>query len=334
MTTPVVLEVRNLSTHFLTRAGTVRAVEDVSFDVRRGEVLGLVGESGSGKSITGYSILRVVDPPGQIVGGSIRYHSPDGRVQELTSLPEPQMRRLRGDRIAMILQDPMMSLNPSLRIGTQLIETVRAHRDVDRSVARDKAIDVMRRVGIPDQAERMEAFPHEFSGGMRQRIAIAMALINEPDIIVADEPTTALDVTTQVQILSEVQKLARDTGTAWIWITHDLAVVAGLAQQVAVMYAGRIVESGPADALLDRPRHPYTAGLIASIPGEGRRLPGRRLYQIPGTTPSLLNLPKGCAFRPRCSHAGDLCGTQPQPTVDGQRILRCWNPVQTETEVT
>ncbi|CDP53025.1 Oligopeptide transport ATP-binding protein OppD [Devosia sp. DBB001] len=324
------LEVRNLQTHFFTSMGAIRAVDDVSFSLQRGEVLGLVGESGSGKTITGYSILGVVDEPGQIVGGEIVLRDAEDREVVLNHLDEKQLRRLRGNRIAMIMQDPMMSLNPSLRIGTQLIETVLAHRQVSRTEAERRAVDVMRRVGIPDPEQRMQAFPHEFSGGMRQRIAIAIALINEPDLIIADEPTTALDVTTQVQILVEVQKLARDTGTAWIWITHDLAVVAGLAQQVAVMYAGKVVEFGATEDLLDRPRHPYTRGLIASIPGEGELTADRRLYQIPGNTPSLLNLPEGCAFRTRCDRASAQCEIQPmlETNVTGSRALRCWHPLE------
>ena len=327
MTLPL-LEVRNLQTHFLTKNGVVRAVDDVSFSVNRGEVLGLVGESGSGKTITGYSILGVLDEPGQIVGGEIILRDVHGAELKLNQLPEPQLRQLRGNRIAMIMQDPMMSLNPSLRIGTQLAETVLAHRQVTPAEAEKRAIDVMRRVGIPDPEQRMQAFPHEFSGGMRQRIAIAIALINEPDLIIADEPTTALDVTTQVQILAEVQKLARDTGTAWIWITHDLAVVAGLAQNVAVMYAGKVVEFGNTDALLDEPNHPYTRGLITSIPGEGEIAADRRLRQIPGNTPSLLNLPQGCAFRPRCGGATDQCLAPPllEKRDLGSRYIRCWNP--------
>ncbi|QDZ12721.1 ABC transporter ATP-binding protein [Devosia ginsengisoli] len=324
------LEVRNLQTHFLTSMGAIRAVDDVSFALQRGEVLGLVGESGSGKTITGYSILGVVDEPGQIVGGEIVLRDAEDREVVLNHLGEKQLRRLRGNRIAMIMQDPMMSLNPSLRIGTQLVETVLAHRQVSRSEAERRAVDVMRRVGIPDPEQRIQAFPHEFSGGMRQRIAIAIALINEPDLIIADEPTTALDVTTQVQILVEVQKLARDTGTAWIWITHDLAVVAGLAQHVAVMYAGKVVEFGATEDLLDHPRHPYTRGLIASIPGEGELASGRRLHQIPGNTPSLLNLPEGCAFRTRCDRAGAQCDIQPmlETSPAGNRALRCWHPLE------
>ena len=320
-----VLEVKDLRTQFDTRQGVLTAVDGVSFSLYRGEVLGLVGESGSGKSLTGYSIMGVVDAPGKVVGGSIAFRDRDGRVSDLAKLPEKQMRRLRGNRIAMILQDPMLSLNPSLRIGTQLIEACRAHQMMSVEAARLRAVEMMGRVGITDAAHRLAAYPHEFSGGMRQRVAIAMALINEPDIVIADEPTTALDVTIQAQILYEVQKLARETGTAWIWITHDLGVVAGLARHVAVMYAGRIVEYGPVDAVLDAPSHPYTRGLIASIPGE--RGGSGRLYQIPGSPPALSALPAGCAFRPRCDKAQSRCeAAPPYETTPSGRGLRCWFP--------
>lgn len=325
---PPVLEVRNLSTCFETDQGTVRAVDDLSLTISRGEVLGLVGESGSGKSITGYSILGVIDPPGRIVSGQILYAGADGRQVDLVKLPQPEMRRLRGNRIAMILQDPMMSLNPSLRIGTQLTETVCAHRPDRAEQAHDLAVEAMRQVGIPDAKRRMGAYPHEFSGGMRQRIAIAMALINKPDLIIADEPTTALDVTIQAQILHEVQKLSAETGTAWLWITHDLAVVAGLADRLAVMYAGRILEVGDTDDLLDHAAHPYTRDLIASTPGEQERSRAGRLYQIPGNMPSLRNLPEGCAFRPRCDRATDACTGRPAlNTTPAGRSFRCFNPV-------
>jgi peptide/nickel transport system ATP-binding protein len=323
-TNPPVLEIDGLRTWFDTRAGTVKAVDGVSFTLERGEVLGLVGESGSGKSITGYSIMGVVDEPGRIVEGAIRYRAADGSVVDLATLSERSRRPLRGNRIAMILQDPMLSLNPSLRVGTQLIEAYRAHHRVSDAAARERAIDMLLRCGIPDARLRLSAFPHEFSGGMRQRVAIAMALINDPDIIIADEPTTALDVTTQAQILSEVQKLARDFGTAWIWITHDLGVVAGIARHVAVMYAGKIVEYGPVDDILDHPRHPYTSGLIASIPGA--RGIGGRLYQIPGSPPSLLNLSSGCSFRPRCDRATAECAIDPGETIEAGRRWRCWHP--------
>jgi peptide/nickel transport system ATP-binding protein len=315
------LEVRDLRTHFFTRAGVVKAVDDVSFSVNRGKVLGLVGESGSGKTVTGFSIIGLVDPPGRIAGGSIWYQG-----QDLAKLSEREMRSLRGNRIAMIFQDPMMTLNPVLRIDTQMIETVQAHDKVSRDEARRRSRDALGMVGIPSPDERLMAYPHQFSGGMRQRVAIAIALLHNPDLLIADEPTTALDVTIQAQILAEVQKLAIEHGTALVWITHDLSVIAGLADDIAVMYAGRVVEAGDAAAVLDRPLHPYTHGLIGSVPSHNKR--GERLRQIPGTTPSLLSLPSGCAFRLRCSRATSVCEVDP-PVVrhpDG-RELRCFHPM-------
>ena len=316
-----VLDVRDLQTHFFTDRGVVKAVDGVSFSLDAGEVLGLVGESGSGKSVTGFSILRLVDPPGRVVGGQINF-----KGQDLATLSSREMRGLRGNRISMIFQDPMMTLNPVLRIETQMVEAVRAHERITHAAARDRAIKALGKVGIPSPEERLAAYPHQFSGGMRQRVAIAIALLNGPDLIVADEPTTALDVTIQSQILAEVQELARETGTALIWITHDLAVVAGLADKISVMYAGRIVESGPTDAVLTAPGHPYTQGLLGSIPGHGRR--GERLTQIPGMAPNMARLPEGCAFAPRCPRASDLCRrTAPGITDIGPgRGLRCHHP--------
>ncbi len=316
----VTLDVRNLRTHFFTRAGIVRAVDDVSFTVASGRVLGLVGESGSGKTVTGFSIIGLIDPPGRIAGGSIFYQGTD-----LAKLTEREMRDLRGNRIAMIFQDPMMTLNPVLRIDTQMIETVQAHAKVSRAEARARSRDALGMVGIPSPDERLQAYPHQFSGGMRQRVAIAIALLHRPDLIVADEPTTALDVTIQAQILAEVQKLAATYGTALIWITHDLSVVAGLADEIAVMYAGKIVETGDVGTVLDRPLHPYTQGLIGSVPSRNKR--GTRLRQIPGMTPSLLDLPQGCAFRTRCARADAACETDPAITepVPGH-ALRCFHP--------
>jgi peptide/nickel transport system ATP-binding protein len=236
------------------------------------------------------------------------------------------MRSIRGDRIAMIFQDPMMTLNPVLRIDTQMIEAVLAHRNVSREKARSMARDALVRVGIPSPDERLLSYPHQFSGGMRQRVAIAIALLNEPDLIICDEPTTALDVTIQAQILYEMQKLCRECGTALIWITHDLSVVAGLADKVCVMYAGRIIESGSVKDVLDHPMHPYTSGLIASAPSRNAR--GARLRQIPGATPSLLNLPSGCAFRERCSRATADCVHEPLLQATNGRQFRCFHPVQ------
>jgi peptide/nickel transport system ATP-binding protein len=319
-TTGNTLIVEDLQTWFFTKTGVVKAVNGVSFGVSKGEVLGLVGESGSGKSVTGFSVLGIVDPPGEVVGGSIRFQG-----RELVGLDETAMRQIRGSRIAMIFQDPMMTLNPVLRIDTQMIEAIQAHSRVSRSAAYARAREVLLKVGIASPDERLKAYPHQFSGGMRQRVAIAIALLNEPDLIIADEPTTALDVTIQAQILYEAQKLCRETGTALIWITHDLTVVAGLADRICVMYAGRDVEQGDIDEVLDRPLHPYTYGLIGSVPSRNRR--GQPLHQIPGMTPSLLNLPPGCAFRARCDRASDECQHEP-PVVaySADRRARCFHP--------
>src|SRR5689334_13442867 len=295
MSDPVLL-VEGLRTHFFTRAGVVKAVDDVSFAVQKGEVMGLVGESGSGKSMTGYSIMGLIDPPGRIVAGMIRLNGRD-----LRALSAEDLRQLRGNRIAMIFQDPMMTLNPVLSVAAQMIETIQAHGNATREQALERSRAALVKVGIPSPDERLAAYPHQFSGGMRQRVAIAIALLNSPAVIIADEPTTALDVTIQGQILYEMQRLTRETGTALIWITHDLSVVAGLADRVCVMYAGRIVEQGSVEDVLARPRHPYTRGLIDSVPSNNVR--GQRLRQIPGMTPSLLALPRGCPFQERCSHA-------------------------------
>ncbi|HTZ81232.1 MAG TPA: ABC transporter ATP-binding protein [Stellaceae bacterium] len=315
------LVVEGLRTHFFTRLGVVRAVDGVSFTVGRREVLGIVGESGSGKSVTGFSILGLVDPPGRIVGGRILFEGED-----LTRLPEGRLRALRGERIAMIFQDPMMTLNPVLRIETQMAEAIRAHHpDVTTTEARELARDGLARVGIPAAEERLSAYPHQFSGGMRQRVAIAIALLNRPSLLIADEPTTALDVTIQAQILHEVRKLCAESGTALIWITHDLAVVGGLADRVAVMYAGRIVEQGPVDAVLDHPLHPYARGLIGSVPSRNRR--GVPLQQIPGMTPSPLKLPVGCSFRTRCTRADDRCLVMPElEPLPARHLVRCFHP--------
>ncbi|MDP5217701.1 ABC transporter ATP-binding protein [Ruegeria sp. 2205SS24-7] len=314
-----VLQVNALRTHFFTHAGVVKAVDGVDFTVRKGEVMGLVGESGSGKSITGFSILGLIDPPGRIVDGSIRFNG-----AEIANAPEPELQKLRGNRIAMIFQDPMMTLNPVLRIDTQMIEAILAHEDIPRQTAWERSRDALGLVGIPSPEERLRAYPHQLSGGMRQRVAIATAFLNRPDLIIADEPTTALDVTIQAQIIHEAQKLTRQTGTAMIWITHDLAVVAGLADHISVMYAGRIVEQGATDDVIDRPLHPYTVGLLGSVPSANKR--GQRLYQIEGMTPNMLAMPTGCAFAPRCRAATPGCDTAPPITdIDG-RHLRCHHP--------
>ena len=316
-----ILSIHDLKVEFDTRQGVVKAVDGVSLNVYRGEVLGLVGESGSGKSVTVLSILGLIDPPGRIASGSIKLEG-----QELIGLPEHELRRLRGERMAMIFQDPMTTLNPVLRIDTQMIETIRAHEKVSEKAARSRAEEALKRVGIPSPAERLLTYPHQLSGGMRQRVAIAIALLMSPALLVADEPTTALDVTIQSQIIAEVQQLCAETGTALIWITHDLAVVAGLADRIAVMYAGRIVEEGDVDPVLDHPRHPYTYGLLGSAPSNNRR--GEKLAQIPGMTPSLANLPPGCAFAPRCAFAQDDCRVVPPAlTHAGSRAWRCFHPV-------
>jgi len=320
VTAMAVLAVENLRTHFFTRNGVVKAVDGVGFSVAPGEVLGLVGESGSGKTVTGWSILGLVDPPGRIVAGSIRL---DG--EELVGCPEERLRDYRGRKIAMIFQDPMMTLNPVLRIDTQMIEAVTAHERVSRSAARARALAALAAVGIASPKERLRAYPHQLSGGMRQRVAIAIALLNRPRVLIADEPTTALDVTIQSQILAEVQALCAQNGTALIWITHDLAVVAGLADRIAVMYAGRIVEEGPVDAMFAQPLHPYTRGLIGSVPSRGQR--GAPLLQIPGMPPSAAHRAPGCAFAPRCPRADAACRSEP-PMADhgGGRAARCWHP--------
>jgi peptide/nickel transport system ATP-binding protein len=317
-----VLVVEGLRTHFFTKAGVVKAVDDVSFTVDRGEVLGLVGESGSGKSMTGYSLMGLIDPPGRIVGGSIVLDGID-----LRALDAEAQRHMRGNRVAMIFQDPMMTLNPVLRIDVQMIEAILAHRKVSKDVARTRAREALVRVGIPSPDERLVAYPHQFSGGMRQRVAIAIALLNSPDLIIADEPTTALDVTIQGQILYEMQKLARESGTALIWITHDLSVVAGLADRVCVMYAGRIVEEGTCAQVLGHPVHPYTQGLLDSVPANNER--GHRLKQIPGMTPSLLDLPPGCPFRERCAYATAICAESPEMRAVGGpgQTVRCFHPL-------
>lgn len=315
------IEVKDLKTYFFTKGGIARAVDGVSFSVGRGKVLGLVGESGSGKTVTGFSILGLVDEPGRIVGGEILY-----RGENLVSASPDRMRELRGVNISMIFQDPMMTLNPVLRIDTQMIEALQAHESISKDDARQRARDVLGQVGIASPDERLRSYPHQFSGGMRQRVAIAIALLNKPDLIVADEPTTALDVTIQGQILYEVQKLCSQTGTALIWITHDLSVVAGLADDICVMYAGRIVEQGSVNSVLDKPMHPYTDGLISSVPSRNKR--GVPLAQIPGMAPSLLKLPKGCSFGPRCAHFSNACDSIPDiSNYANGRQIRCHNPL-------
>ncbi len=325
MTEPV-LSVRELRTHFFTRAGVVKAVDGVSFDLAPGEIMGLVGESGSGKTVTGFSLMGLVDAPGRIVEGSIKLQGID-----LTTLSDAQLRERRGRDISMIFQDPIATLNPMLTIGQQMRLAINAHEKLSRRAADARAGELLTQVGIPSAAARLRAYPHEFSGGMRQRVAIAIALLHRPVVIVADEPTTALDVSIQAQILYQMRDLAAETGTALIWISHDLAVVSSLASKLAVMYAGRIVEQGPTAAILRAPRHPYTVGLIASLPATAE--PGKPLAQIRGTTPSLLSLPPGCPFAPRCVRATEVCGSEPQMTSQGGRGWRCHHPVGQIDEV-
>jgi peptide/nickel transport system ATP-binding protein len=315
------LEVVGLTTRFHTRAGAVTAVNDVSFSVGKGRILGLVGESGSGKSVTGFSILGLIDAPGEVSAGRVLVDGTD-----LRQLPPDEMRKTRGNKVAMVFQDPMMTLNPVLRVGDQMAMAVRVHRRMSQTAALDAARKALETVGIPAAAERLRAYPHQLSGGMRQRVAIAMALLHSPSVIIADEATTALDVSIQGQILAEVRSLCDKTGAAIVWITHDLAVVSSLADDICVMYAGRIVERGTADQVIAHPRHPYTRGLLDSIPA--RHPPGTPLPQIPGSTPQLSRLPDGCAFRPRCPRATNLCRTDPPvDTVDGQTVL-CHHPLE------
>lgn len=299
----VVLSIEGLCTDFSTEQGTLRAVDGIDLKLRRGEVLGLVGESGSGKSVTGFSIMGLIDRPGAVVDGRIVLNGTDLRCAS-----DEVRRDIRGNRMAMVFQDPMSSLHPMLTIGRQMIDAILVHRKMSKAEARKIAVDALERVGISAPRERMKACPHEMSGGMRQRVSIAIALLNDPDVIIADEPTTGLDVTIQAQILYEMQKLVQETGTALIWISHDLSVVAGLADRVAVMYAGRIIEQGGIDEIINRPGHPYTAGLLASVPSRNRD--EKYLPQIPGSIGEAHRLP-GCRFAPRCRYAMPDCSARP-----------------------
>lgn len=296
----IVLDVRDLQTHFFTSDGVVRAVNGVSLQVRRGRALGLVGESGSGKSVTGFSIMGLVDAPGRVVGGQVLFEG-----QDLLRLPARQMRRIRGARLAMIFQDPMMTLNPVLRIETQMMEAIRAHEPVSRAQARERARAGLADVGIPSPDARLRAYPHQLSGGMRQRVAIAIAMLGHPACIIADEPTTALDVTIQAQILDLMRKLRDELGTSIILITHDLGVIAEMVEEVIVMYAGKIVERTDVRSLFRDPKHPYTEGLLGSLPKLGEK--ADRLQTIEGVVPSPFNMPTGCRFHPRCQYARDIC---------------------------
>ncbi|MCZ8277609.1 MAG: ABC transporter ATP-binding protein [Acetobacteraceae bacterium] len=317
---PALLQVRDLRTYFETHAGTIKAVDGISFTLDRGEILGLVGESGSGKSVTGFSLIGLLDPPGRIAGGSVMFQG-----KELVGLPQAAMRKLRGKRIAMIFQDPAATLNPVLTIGQQMAMAVQAHGGGGDGAALALAARSLARVGIPDAATRLNAYPHEFSGGMRQRVAIAIALLHEPELIIADEPTTALDVSIQAQILAEMKTLAQESGTALIWISHDLAIVSSLADRVIVLYLGRIMEFGPVADVLRAPLHPYTRGLLDSLPAIAA--PGQKLRQIPGSTPSPLNIAPGCPFAPRCAHADDLCKSEPSPVGDQRHGAFCHHPL-------
>lgn len=317
-TTPL-LEVKDLKTYFFTDEGVVKAVDGVDFTVHTGEVLGLVGESGCGKSVTSFSILRLVGAAGKIVAGSIRF---DGR--EILSLPEAEMVRLRGDRISMIFQQPQSSLDPVYKVGDQIAEVLEVHQNMPKKQAWEQAVKLLQLVGIPDHVRKAHAYPHEMSGGQAQRVMIAMALALRPRLLIADEPTTALDVTIQAQILDLICGLREQLGTAVILITHDLGVVAEIADRVAVMYAGRIVESASVDELFEHPLHPYTQGLIASIPVLGKIT--SRLEVIPGTVPSLIDLPPGCRFASRCRQVMERC-TKEEPElyeVGKEHTARCW----------
>ncbi|MGI6783390.1 MAG: ABC transporter ATP-binding protein [Aminivibrio sp.] len=317
------LEVKNLHTIFELFRGTIKAVDGVDFTLKEGEILGIVGESGGGKSVTGFSLLGLIDPPGRVSAGEVIF-----RGENLLKKSEEEMRAIRGKDISMIFQDPMTSLNPLHTVGRQIDEMLALHTDLRPGERRARAVELLAEVGIPNAEDRLESYPHQFSGGMRQRVVIAIALAARPKLIIADEPTTALDVTVQAQILTLMEDLVKKSGSALILITHDLAVVSEMAHRVAVMYCGRIVEEGPAEALIKTPLHPYTGGLLRSIPDmTGERTP--RLPQIPGMAPSLFNLPPGCAFAPRCPDADDRCRSEPPPMTDwgGGRRVRCFRPV-------
>jgi peptide/nickel transport system ATP-binding protein len=316
MTVPV-LSVRNLQVEFVTRRGALRAIDDVSFDIAKGEVLGVVGESGAGKSVTGLAAIGLIDPPGRISSGEILLSS-----SRIDNLPPEEMRRIRGKRIGMIFQDPLTSLNPLYRIGEQIAETIRTHMSMSEQAARKRAIDLLAEVGIPAPEKRIDAYPHEFSGGMRQRVVIALAICAEPELIIADEPTTALDVSVQAQIISLIKRLGRDHGTAVMLVTHDMGVIAETSDRVAVMYSGRIAEIGPVQDVVRNPLHPYAKGLMGAIPtlaGEDKRL-----VQIPGSMPRLSAIPPGCPFNPRCAFAFDRCRVErPEPTRQGAQAVAC-----------
>jgi peptide/nickel transport system ATP-binding protein len=312
------LEVDQLRVEFPTRRGTLTAVDDVSLQIKEGEVLGVVGESGAGKSMTGNAIIGLLEPPGRIAGGEIRL---DGK--RIDNLPYEEMRKIRGAQIGAIFQDPLTSLNPLYSVGQQLVETIRTHSDMSAAAARSRALDLLNEVGIPAAAQRIDHFPHQFSGGMRQRVVIALALSANPRLIIADEPTTALDVSIQAQIIALLKRLCRDHGTAVMLVTHDMGVIAETADRVAVMYAGRIAEIGPVADVIKRAKHPYTDGLMGSIPVVGQQTD--RLAQIDGAMPRLTAIPTGCAFNPRCPKVFEKCRhSRPDPIPIGAGEVACW----------
>ncbi|WP_336367464.1 ABC transporter ATP-binding protein [Marinobacter sp. C2H3] len=312
------LEVSNLDVRFAVRGGDLEALRGISFSLDKGERLGLVGESGAGKSVAAFSILNLIAKPGYIAGGQIRF---DGR--DLAAMSERELRGIRGNRIAMIFQDPMMTLNPVLTIGTQMVEALQAHRTISRKEARAIALDRLQKVQIPSPEKRLDQYPHELSGGMRQRVIIAIALLLDPEIIIADEPTTALDVTIQAEIMALLLDLCEQENVALMLITHDLGVVSQVTQRMLVMYSGRIIEQGPTREIINDAQHPYTQGLINALPQMGE--PGQRLFQIPGSMPSLKNVPSGCPFHPRCHFATDQCRqAMPEYVRSGNVDVACY----------
>ena len=320
------LTVENLSTHFITRGGAVRAVDDVSFDVAEGETVGIVGESGCGKSATVLSIMRLIpSPPGRIVNGNILFRpGADEPAVDLRTVSEPEMQEIRGNIVSMVFQDPMTSLNPVLTIGWQLREPLQLHLGLDKKQATDRSIELLQMVNIPSPEQRLNDYPHQFSGGMRQRVMIAMAIACNPKLLIADEPTTALDVTIQAQILELMMKLQEELNMSVVIITHDLGVVGEVCDRVIVMYAGRIIESGPVDALLDDPKHPYTHGLLQSVPKLGPSVK-ERMEPIDGLPPNLIQLPPGCRFAPRCPSRFDRCEVDPElKDVEREHDCACW----------
>jgi peptide/nickel transport system ATP-binding protein len=317
MATPL-LQVKDLCVEFPTRRGTLRALDKVSFDISAGEILGVVGESGAGKSLTGASIIGLLDPPGRICGGEILLEG-----KRIDNLNQDQMQQIRGKRIGSIFQDPLTSLNPLYTIGRQITETIRTHMDVSQSEALKRAIGLLKSTGIPAAEHRMDQYPHQFSGGMRQRVVIALALAAEPQLIVADEPTTALDVSIQAQIIQLLKKLCKERGAAVMLITHDMGVIAETCDRVAVMYAGRVAEIGPVASVIHRPQHPYSKGLMGSIPSVEKDV--ERLMQIDGSMPRLNAIPQGCAFNPRCSQVFDRCKQErPELLPAGESRAACW----------